>query len=63
VRRLRGRLQYADKDERIVWPDPQIVFAYDLMNFDNRQVAAWSEMQHGVLRRGRLRKHDENERY
>ena len=32
-------LHYADKDERLIHPDPQIVFAYDVSNFENGQLA------------------------
>lgn len=34
-----GRLHYADKDERLTRPDPEIVFAYDLSNLENGQLA------------------------
>ena len=32
-------LHYADKDERLIHPDPQIVFAYDVSNLENGQLA------------------------
>lgn len=34
-----GRLHYADKDERLTRPDPKIVFAHDVSNFENGQLA------------------------
>ena len=36
---LLGRLHYVDKDERLIHPDPQIVFAYDVSNLENGQLA------------------------
>ena len=36
---LLGRLHYADKDERLTRPDPHIVFAYDISNLKNGQLA------------------------
>ncbi len=34
-----SRLHYADKDERRIRPDPQIVFAYDALNLESGQLA------------------------
>lgn len=34
-----GRLHYTNKDERLILPDPQIVFAFDVSNFENGQLA------------------------
>ena len=39
IKDLLGRLHYADKDERLTHPDPQIVFAYDISNLENGQLA------------------------
>jgi polyphosphate kinase 2 len=39
IKDLLGRLHYADKDERLIRPDPQIVFAYDVSNLENGQLA------------------------
>jgi polyphosphate kinase 2 len=39
IKDLLGRLHYADKDERLIRPDPQIVFAYDVSNPENGQIA------------------------
>jgi polyphosphate kinase 2 len=36
---LLGRLHYADKDERLIRPDPEIVFTYDVSNLENGQLA------------------------
>lgn len=36
---LLGRLHYADEDERLMPADPQIVFAYDVSNPHNGQLA------------------------
>jgi hypothetical protein len=34
-----GRLHYTGKDKRLIQPDPQIVFAYDVSNLENGQLA------------------------
>ena len=39
IKDLLGRLHYPDKDERLTRPDPQIVFAYDVSNLENGQLA------------------------
>jgi polyphosphate kinase 2 len=39
IKDLLSRLHYADKDERLILPDPQIVFAYDISNLENGQIA------------------------
>ena len=39
IKDLLGRLHYADKDERLTRPDPHIVFAYDISNLENGQLA------------------------
>ncbi len=39
IKDLLGRLHYADKDEKLVHPDPQIVFPYDISNLENGQLA------------------------
>jgi polyphosphate kinase 2 len=36
---LLGRLHYADKDEHLIRPDPQVVFPYDISNLENGQLA------------------------
>jgi hypothetical protein len=36
---LLSRLHYADKDERLILPDPQIVFAYDAAYLEGDQLA------------------------
>ncbi len=36
---LLGRLHYAGKDKRLIRPDPQIVFTYDVSNLENGQLA------------------------
>jgi hypothetical protein len=36
---LLGRLHYIDNDERLTRLDPQIVFAYDVSNLENDQLA------------------------
>ena len=38
IKDLLGRLHYTDQDERLTRPDPQIVFAYDVSNFENGQL-------------------------
>ena len=35
IKDLLGRLHYADKDEQLIRPDPQIVFAHDVSNLEN----------------------------
>lgn len=39
IKDLLGRLHYADKDERLTRPNPHIVFAYDISNVENGQLA------------------------
>jgi len=39
IKDLLGRLHYTGKDERLIRPDPQIVFAYDVSNLENGQLA------------------------
>ena len=39
IKDLLGRLHYTDQDERLTRPDPQIVFAYDVSNLENGQLA------------------------
>lgn len=39
IKDLLGRLHYPDKDERLTRPDTQIVFAYDVSNLQNGQLA------------------------
>ena len=39
IKDVLSRLHYADKDERLTRPDPQIVFAYDVSNLENGQLA------------------------
>ena len=39
IKDLLGRLHYANKDKRLIQPDPQIVFPYDVANLENGQLA------------------------
>jgi polyphosphate kinase 2 (PPK2 family) len=39
IKDLLGRLHYAGKDKRLIRPDPQIVFAYDISSLANGQLA------------------------
>ena len=39
IKDLLGRLHYSGKDKRLIRPDPQIVFAYDVSNLENGQLA------------------------
>ncbi len=39
IKDLLGRLHYTGKDERLIRPDPQIVFRYDVSNLANVQLA------------------------
>mgnify|MGYP001357910132 CR=1 FL=1 len=39
IKDLLSRLHYADKDARLIPPDPRIVFAYDISNIENGQLA------------------------
>lgn len=39
IKDLLHRLHYAGKDKRLVRPDPQIVFAYNVSNLENGQLA------------------------
>lgn len=34
-----SHLHYADKDERLILPDPKVVFAFDISNLENGQLA------------------------
>ena len=38
IKDLLGRLHYTDKDKRLIRPDPQIVFPYDVANLENGQL-------------------------
>ncbi len=38
IKDILSRLHYADKDERLILPDPKIVFTYDISNLENGQV-------------------------
>ncbi len=39
IKDLLSRLDYTGKDKRLIRPDPQIVFAYDVSNLENGQLA------------------------
>ena len=39
IKDLLGRLHYAGKDRKLIHPDPQIVFPYDVSNLENGQLA------------------------
>ena len=39
IKNLLGRLHYAGKDKRLLRPDPQIVFTYDVSNLENGPLA------------------------
>lgn len=39
IKDLLNRLHYANKDEQLIQPDPQIVFPYDVSNLENGQLA------------------------
>jgi polyphosphate kinase 2 len=39
IKDLLSRLHYAGKDKRLIRPDPQIVFAYDVSNLENGRLA------------------------
>ena len=39
IKDLLSRLHYANKDKRLIQPDPQIVFPYDVSNLENGQLA------------------------
>ena len=39
IKDMLGRLHYTGKDERLIRPDPQIVFAYDVSTIENGQLA------------------------
>ena len=39
IKDLLSRLHYTGKDKRLIRPDPQIVFAYDVSNLENGQLA------------------------
>lgn len=39
IKDLLGRLHYTGKDRQLIHPDPQIVFAYDVSNLENGQLA------------------------
>ena len=38
IKDLLGRLHYTDKNKRLICPDPQIVFPYDVSNIENGQL-------------------------
>lgn len=39
IKDLLSRLHYADKDERLILPDPRIIFAYDVSSLESGQLA------------------------
>lgn len=39
IKDLLGRLHYVGKDKKLIHPDPQIVFPYDVSNLENGQLA------------------------
>ena len=39
IKDMLGRIHYKDKDEALIQPDSQIVFAYDIANLENGQLA------------------------
>ncbi len=39
IKDILGRNHYVDKNEELIHPDPQIVFAYDVSNLENGQLA------------------------
>ena len=39
IKDVLSRLHYDDKDKRLIQPDPRIVFAYDVSNLENGQLA------------------------
>ena len=39
IKDILNRLEYADKDKKLVHPDQQIVFEYDISNLENGQLA------------------------
>ena len=39
IKDVLGRLHYTDKDKRLIRPDRQIVFEYDVANLENGQLA------------------------
>ena len=39
IKDLLSRLHYTHKDKRLIQPDPNIVFAYDVSNLENGQLA------------------------
>ena len=39
IKDILDRLHYANKDKQLILPDPQIVFAYDVANLENGQLA------------------------
>ena len=39
IKDLLGRLHYTGKDKRLIRPGPQIVFAYDVSNLENGELA------------------------
>jgi polyphosphate kinase 2 len=39
IKDVLSRLHYANKDEQLIEPDPQIVFPYDVSNLENGQLA------------------------
>ena len=39
IKDVLSRLHYIDKDEKLIWPDSQIVFPYDISNLENGQLA------------------------
>ena len=39
IKDMLGRIHYANKDKKLILPDSQIVFAYDVSNLENGQLA------------------------
>ena len=39
IKDVLSRLHYMHKNEKLIWPDPQIVFPYDISNLENGQLA------------------------
>ena len=39
IKDMLGRIHYANKDKKLILPDSQIVFAYDVTNLENGQLA------------------------
>ena len=39
IKDVLSRLHYMHKDEKLIWPDPQIVFPFDISNLENGKLA------------------------